>query len=293
MLNERNGTIVPDVEAQYLNEDNSRATWVTRFTLEQRLRKAAKPTLIGGALTVLIWGLQFSAGTLAEHNWGFALWPFGIGLVFAFFAITTTETRHYSTKYIAYTKKQRLSRAWKWWAIPLAMFIALFVLNYSLDTLADKWGEVMYVLIFTIPGFGLYMLKGEDVLTPAAAKTKSLIDNAMAQKAKLGTGEKSRWDIFSETLLNNVWVRYGLAIGCFWICYWLFNQKYKSELERFAVVLLPLGYGIYFAREVSKWLFGAAFVGLIGWAIVAGFSALSIPAAIIIGALIIAGSVKK
>lgn len=272
----------------YPNADGSPCTWVTYRERQDRLKSAIKPTLIGAGLSIVIWVIQYANDALGA-NWQFALWLLGIGMIAGFFGYAPKEIRHYSTTYVAYTKKQRLARAWKWWAIPIAMCIFVLVVLHSRDQLADYWPNGLYMLIFSIPGFGLYMLKGERVLTPNAAAAKTEIEAAELREG----GKKGPVEEALEALVEVAWVRYPLAIGCFWIAYWMSEQEFKKPYLGVMAALFFAGIGIYFAREASKWIFGLAAAGLIVWAIVAGVSEMSIPAAIIIVALIIANSSAK
>lgn len=279
------------VDQMFLNTDGSPATWVTHRSQQERIKGAAKRTLIGGLLSLAAWVLQYSNGVLGI-NWPNGLWPLGIGAAFGFFSFINKEVRHYSTEYVTYTQKQRLARAWKWWAIPVAMCLTVLVVLHLSDQLSDHWMNGIYMLVFSIPGFGLYMLKRERVLTPGAANAKSEIEAAQAKAQKNGT-KKSPLEEALEAALGIVWVRYPLAFGCFWAAYWMGNQDYKQPYLGVIAALVLVGFGMYFAREVSKWVLGIAVVGLILWAVFAGAAALTTPMAIIIGALIIAGAVSN
>lgn len=291
MSNELTQSDVASANAVELNEDGSLTTWVTQVTDDQRFRKTIKLILAGFGLTLVVWSLQYRNDVLGE-NWPMGLWLLGISLLFGLNAFVTKEIRHYSTYYVAYTTKQRLSRAWKWWVGPSVICIILMVIQFNLDQLAEHWGAALFVLIFTLPGFGLYMLRGEKVLTPAAAKTKSAIDATAIEAPRLNP-KKSRAEELIEEYLEIPWVRYPLAAGCFWVAIWALENTFKKEIIGYLVAFVAAGCGVYFSRELSKWLLWLVGIGLILWLVVAGLSALSIPAAIILGAIIIASSGAK
>jgi hypothetical protein len=86
-------------------------------------------------------------------------------------------------------------------------------------------------------------------------------------------------------------IRYPLALLCLYGAYYWSTESIdrRSGVAAVAAVLLAA----YLAREISAWLLGIGVIGLVAWALFAGLAALPLSAAVIIGALIIASSLKN
>ena len=92
------------------------------------------------------------------------------------------KVRRYSVADIAYTKMQRLKRAWKWWATGFVGLVLVWGLQISAGTFVNDWWYAWTVLpLFTV-GLGLYLLKGEATLTPGAVKAKAYIATQERQR---------------------------------------------------------------------------------------------------------------
>ncbi len=93
-----------------------------------------------------------------------------------------------------------------------------------------------------------------------------------------------------ERVEVSLWVRYPIAALCFGIAF-LIPATVEVPL-RIATGLGLICLGLYLAREVMIWVAGLSLAGLVIWGLFVGMSALTVPAAIIVGALIIAFAIK-
>lgn len=127
-------------------------------------------------------------------------------------------------------------------------------------------------------------------------KTRVFNYSIEGMQAKVRDEAKSqeKWDVLSEItdkLLANVWVRYFIAIWLAVIAFWL-STVVTSKAGYLWVFIIGC-YSVVLAKELIVWIIGAAIVIGIGAALLGALSSVSIPIAIIIGAVIIASAVRK
>lgn len=276
------------VEAAFINEDGTPATWLHVIPERDRRAAFACRASIGFAIAFGLWALQYSNGVLDLTRGWFGIVPIAIGLAFAWRAYRKATIRRFSTVRVLFTGTQRIKRALKWWCAAVGIGALIWWIQPEGGKFTDYWWYAWPALPVFIVGIGLYLLKGDAVLTPAATKAKVHTDS-LEQQAKLDrrASQSASTDAFFESPL----VRYPLA-GLFLYGAYYFGTapdvKNGGWYSAGAILLAAI-----FAKELSRWLLFIAFVGAIIWALVAGISALPVSAAIIVGALIIASAIKK
>nr|WP_295075716.1 hypothetical protein [uncultured Roseateles sp.] len=270
---------------QFTNPDGGAASWVEVIPLAVRKQAFAVRFLSGLALASLLWITQYANGVLGQDYFLVGLIPLAIGGFSAKNAYDRAEVRRYSVGRVQFSVKQRLLRAWKYWAFGAALLALVWGLQMSAGQFQAYWWYAWPALFPLFVGTGLYLLRGEVVLTPDAAKAKSHYD-AVAQQARQAGQNPTAFDRFVEIPL----VRYAAAILLLVAAYSFGTDTGKnSGWAAFACVFLA---GLC-AREVSKWLLILAVGGAIAWGLFAGIAALPVSVAVIIGALIIASTLKK
>ncbi|MGF6777825.1 hypothetical protein [Paraburkholderia sp. GAS334] len=274
-------------EAAFTNEDGTPATWLQVIPERHRRRAFAWRAGIGFAIGLGLWALQYSNGVLDLTRGWFGIAPIAIGLVFASRAYRKATVRRFSTVRVPYTGTQRIKRALKWWCAAIGVGALIWWVQPEGARFADYWWYAWPAVPVCIVGIGLYLLKGDAVLTPAATKAKVHTDS-LEQQAKLErrASQSASTDAFLESPL----VRYPLAALFLYGAYYFGTSDVKNGGWYSAAAILLAA---IFARELSRWVLFIAFVGAIIWALVAGISALPVSAAIIVGALIIASAIKK
>jgi hypothetical protein len=211
-------------------------------------------------------------------------------------------TSNEKTERIFYTKRQRLRRALFW--VVASAILAIFP-TYQMGSLEAIWlGEKFWFIavggLIFFPAFVIYMVRSGVKLSreeakatlaftfdypPTAALEKVNIADGPFEGADTNTMETFGW------FINNLWVRYPIAALCFGIAFLLPNTI--DVPLRIAIGLILVCLGLYLAREVMVWAAGLALVGLVIWGLFAGLAALTVPAAIIVGALIIAFAIRR
>lgn len=285
-MQEINSSGTNNESQEFRNPDGSLASWIESGPLAARRKALIQRTCYGLAVACFLWAMQWRNGALDfDHVWvggipiiAFSIWGYG--------AYIKENVRRYTTTVVEYTKKDRLKRAWKWWAVGFVCFAVIWGAQYAAGQLAQYWWYAWPVAAFFIVGTGLYLLKGEMVLTPDASKAKSYYD---AEQEKLKREGKVLTGL--DVLMEMPAIRYPLALLCLYGAYYFSTESTDRRSGVVAVVMVLLGG--YLAREISKWLLGFGAIFAIGWALFAGMAALPLSAAIIIGALIIAGSRGK
>lgn len=278
-------------ENQFTNEDGTPATWLEEIPAQRRKVAFLWRSGIGLAVSsVLIALLIWHDTPLLDGIYGVA-WALGLGLLFGYLAYRRKEIRRYSVQLTQYTHRQRLRRAAVWWAWGCAIVALIWWFQISEGNFAERWWYPWPVLTLFLVGAGLYRLKSEATLTPAAAKAKSYFDKP--QQTYGQPAEPARWEKELDKLITHVnnspMLRYLLAAFC------VGGAVYFGSLEHrnaWILVAASILFAVVLARELILWAVGAAIVCSIAWAIIAGLSALPLSAAIIIGALIIANSGK-
>lgn len=281
-------------EEQFINEDGTPATWLE--DVPPHRRKAAFIRWIGIALVLsaLLAVLLFSNGRSVVDWIDVFAWILGPGLLVGVLAYSRKEIRQYSTQKTSYSNLQRLRRAGKWWAWGCVMVALVWGFQISEGKLAERWWYAWPSLLFFLVGAGLYRLKYEVTLTPAAAKAKAYFDQPQNNANQLSErAEPAQWEKVLDGFVKHVddspWLRFPLA------CAFVAGAIYFGTLEyRHAWVLVVACalLAVTLAREFVIWAMGAAFVCAVGWAFFAGVSELPVSAAIIIGAIIIANAAR-
>lgn len=87
------------------------------------------------------------------------------------------------------------------------------------------------------------------------------------------------------------WLRYPTSIGVFAVSYWAFFDLDKSASWIIGVLFAIIGLGL--VRELFFGALIAVFAGLALWGVGAAFAALPVSVAIIIGAMIIAQTMRR
>lgn len=279
-----------DATQEFRNPDGSLASWTETLSAHVKRATLVKRTLIGVSLACVLWAIQFSNGVLDLSHVAGGLLPIGICLVWGCFPYMEPKVRRYTTVGVLYTRKDRIKRAWKWWATGVLCMLLIWGAQFAAGQLAIYWWYAWPACFFLLVGTGLYLLKGEQVLAPDAAKAKSYFDAIDKQRRQARGNPKgvspSRLDVMMKTPA----VRYAIALLFLYGAYYFSTHEVdrRSGVVAGAFVLIAA----VFAREVSLWLLGAAVVGLIGWALFAGIAALPLSAAVVIGALIIASALN-
>ena len=275
-------------EAAFANEDGTPATWLQVIPELKRRKAFAWRACIGLAIAFALWWLQYTNGLLdLSHGW-FGIVPISIGLAIASRAYRKSTVRRFSTVRVRYTGTQRVKRAGMWWCWATAVAALIWWVQPEGARFTDYWWYAWPALPFLLVGIGLYLLKGDAVLSPAATKAKVHCDS-MQQQAKLE--RRAKQSASADAFFQLALVRYPLA-GLFLYGAYYFGAvsgvKNSGWLALAAIVLAAI-----LAKELSRWILFLAFAGAIIWAVVAGISALPVSAAIIVGALIIASAIKK
>lgn len=201
---------------------------------------------------------------------------------------------------VIFTKEQRFRRALYWVVVSAALANWVSYQTGSLETLwfgENHWFLAIYLGLTFVPAFVIYRVRSGVKLSPEAAKatlafTFDYPPQVTVEKANITDEPFEASDVNSMTvmkeLFNSTWVRYPVALLCFWIAF-----RIPATVEvpiRITIGLAFVCLGFYLAREVMIWAVGLVLAGLAIWGLFAGVSALNVPAAIIVGALIIAFS---
>lgn len=269
-----------------LNPDGSQATWLEAVSEPKRRKAFIWRAGVGTGIALLIWSLQFASGTLFSSVALWGLIPLAIGLLSAYSTYQAAEVRRYSTTTNARTRKQRLRRAGPWWAIGFVSIGLVWWIQFEKGNFQQAWWYVWPLLLFFIVGLGLYRLSREIVLTADAAAAQAHFEK-LAQQPSTTPTEPTAFDRFVERPFVHYPLAAALLAGAY---YFAFESQEKSSGW---VALGCLSLAGLAAHEAAKWLLGLSLIGVLIWAIVAGISILPVSAAIIIGALIIAGSLKR
>ncbi|WP_162633982.1 MULTISPECIES: hypothetical protein [Paraburkholderia] len=214
------------------------------------------------------------------HGW-FGIVPISIGLALGFRAYRKSTVRQFSTVHVRNTELQRFKRARRWWYWAIAAASLIWWLQPEGAQFTDYWWYAWPALPFVVVGLGLYLRKGDAVLTPAATKAKAHYDSL----------QQARRSASADVFFESPFLRYPLAALSLYGAYYfgtVSGYKHSGWGAAAAIMLAAM-----LARELSIWLLFIALFGGIAWAAIAGISALPTSAAIVIGALIIASAIKK
>jgi hypothetical protein len=212
--------------------------------------------------------------------------PLGLGALFGYAAYQKAQVRRYSVARVVYSHKDRLKRAWKYWAFGGSLLAFAWGYQLGHDQFADYWWYAWPVLFPLFVGTRLYLLRGEVALTPAAAKAKSHYE-ALEQKAATEAAEPGPLD----KVLASRWARYPAAAALLYGSYYFAFVDTSKNAGTAALALLVLA--CLCAYEAAVAVLVVSLVMAIGWALFAGVSAIPVSVAIIVGALIIAAALRR
>ena len=208
---------------------------------------------------------------LAIGGWRFKVW------------MNKGPVRRYQSNVLPLSLKQRIRKVWPLLLVGFGGAGLVLWAHASSGMLAERWMTSLFFLPFGLLGvFICAFLKQEAVLTPEATKLKAFYD---VQDEK----ESGAWAERLGDLLALKIIRYPGSALLLWAAYYFANDP-KSKPWVWVVFVF---WALVAAKEVALWLLGA---GLIVGVLVLGFNvlaALPVSIAIIIGALIIAGAMKK
>lgn len=192
--------------------------------------------------------------------------------------------RRFATVLVQLTTLERLRKA-----LPFLLFgfgPGSVILLSLLDSghFKDDWGVLIPFVLSGLGGvFVVICLRREQRLTPEAVKLKAHYER-LDKKGSEARSERIR------AVLALPLIRYAAAAACFWFAYFLLQENASKNWAGAAAALVV---GMALAHELFKWVLGAVVVAGLCWMLFAGIAALPLSAAIIIGALIIAGAVNR
>ena len=268
-----------------MDDAGAPATWLEPMGLSARRKGAAWRVGIGLALALGIWAVQLANDALDFSRSWVGLIPLCWCLALAIGTYRTPHVRRYAKTTVVYSKRQRLKRAGKWWASGLIGLAIVWGSLLNNDHFATGWWLAAVTLPLFAVGVGLYLLKAETSLTPAAALAYKHFAEGHREP---GAPPPPPSEV--ERLLQAPLVRYGLAAALLYAAYYFVNLESKNSGW---AALSCVVFAAFCAHELSKWVLLFAGAGLAIWAVSAGIAALPVSAAIIIGALIIASALSR
>lgn len=274
-----------DLQATSESADAERpGMWMVPVSLGERLAMFSWRMGVASAFTGWLVYLQFQSGAPYPYMlWGFAI--FAVGTYYGVRAINKRERRVFDSVEIRYTHSQRFKRAWRWLAVGFVMLTIVWWVQISKDQFTTYWWYAWPCLIPLLVGVGLYLLKGETVLTGAGQYARAQLEKS---RAKVTEERKAK----IVAILESGPARYAGAAGCLYGAYWLLSASSTGKDASWAAFAFVV-FAFILARELGLWLLGAGALCLVAWAVFAGLAALPVSAAIIIGALIIASASGK
>jgi len=267
---------IPDAEAKP-------PSWLEPLPLPYRRMRAIVALAIGVTLASWMAYLQWSNNVLGQvesiwlivalavGGWRFKVW------------MHKGPVRRYQSNIVPLSAMQRLRKVWPLLLVGCGGSASVMYMQWSDGMLAERWMTSLIFLPFGLLGVFIFaFLTKEAVLTPEAAKMKSFYD---AQDEKVNGAWADRLGEFVALKI----IRYPGAALLLWAAHYFANDPKSKPWVWVAFVF----WAMVAAKEVALWLLGA---GLIVGVLVLGFnvvSALPVSVAVIIGALIIAGAVRK
>lgn len=204
---------------------------------------------------------------------------------------------------VIFTKEQRLRRA-LYWVVVSAILANGFSYQYgTLETLwldENHWPLAIYLGLTFVVALVIYMVRSGVKLSREEAKAtlaftfhyppRVVTHSVNDADERFEVSDVNSMAVM-KGLFESVWVRYPIAALCFGIT--LLLPKTIDVSLRIAIGLMLVCLGLYLAREVMVWAAGLALAGLVIWGLFSGLAALTVPAAIIVGALIIAFAIRR
>jgi hypothetical protein len=257
-------------------------TWLEPMPHSYRKRRGLVAFGIGAAVAVLLLWMQVTGGAdmkatlwailaLGVGSWRFRVWQ------------QRDTVRKFAYTDVVLTRGRRLRKALPLLALGFIGAPLIWGMQWHFDQLGEHWVAGLPFVALGLAGvFVFAFLKTEKVLTLEAAPLKAQFD---AEQAK----ENERWADVLGAILAKKYVRYPGAAALLYFAYDIAQDPKTKWIHMAAVVF----WALVAAYEVSLWLLGA---GLVVGVLVLGFNlvaALPVSVAIVVGALIIAGAVKK
>ena len=261
-------------------------SWLEPASLRYKRTRAGIALGISLALLGLIVLAQVRAG---RADITAIAWMLGIGALGAwvcYASLTMKTVRKFQTVELQLTRWQRLKLASPWLALGFGGVAASGGI-YLLSEERDHLLAMFMFAPFAVAGVVLYALRRKQIVpTPEAAKMKAYyeVTPVITEPAM-----PSRWELKFEELVALRMVRYPAAAGLLWIAY----EAAIVEKPKWLLVALLVFFGLAAAHELFLWLL---FAGIVIGVLVLGFNlvaAIPVSIAVIIGALIIAGALKK
>lgn len=277
----------------------SDVTWLAPVPQGYRRIRAAIAFGVGFLLAACLAFVQWTSGMIgqAESLWGLALLL--AGTLRAKMWLRIPDRRMYATVEVPVAPLQRAKKAYPLWLLGFGGCTTMWGLQWGMGYLSQEWLLGLAFLPFGLLGIFIFVfLKKERILTPEAAKARHYINTAPQSPVELDNDPaaehapslwEKRLNALGSDFSQSKSMRYSAAGLLLWFAY-LIAQHEKPLWV--AVGMLALA-AVWCAREVAVWIAGLAAVVGIGWLLIAGLAALPISAAIIVGALIIAGSLRK
>ncbi len=278
-----------DGEQAFPNEDGTPATWLEVIPERTRRKAFAWRAGIGLIFTVALWTLVGMNGTLDVSAVLFCMLPLGFGLLFGGLKYLKRDVRRYSVAYVSYTPRERLKRASKWWLCGVVLLAVAWGSLIAQGLFAQQWWYASPVVLIFLVGLGLYRLKGEVTLTPAAAKAKAAQQEHLERERKAQAVDPP--PPAPNTGEDSPLIRYPLAVVFAYGAYYLGAEATIKHAGWYSAACIFAA--LCFARELTGFVLVLAVVGGIVWVVIAGIAALPVSLAIIVGALIIASASKK
>lgn len=271
------------LEPEVLGAGPKPPSWLEPLPLPYRRMRASVALAIGVTIASWMAYLQWSNNVLGQvesvwlivalaiGGWRFRVW------------MNRAPVRRCQSNIQPLSVKQRVRKVWPLLLVGFGGSALVLWVHWSDGMLAERWMTSLIFLPFGLLGaFICAFLKQEAVLTAEAAKMKAFY---AAQDEK----ERGAWaDRLGELLALKI-IRYPGAALLLWTAYFFANDPKSKPWVWVAFVF----WAMVAAKEVALWLLGA---GLVVGVLVLGFNllaALPVSVAIVIGALIIAGAVKK
>jgi hypothetical protein len=271
-----------EVQTDVLDRGTQAATWLEPLSFEYRRKRGLLALGVGVAVAMLFLWMQFTGGAdMRATLW--AVMALGLG-TWRYRAWQQKETvRKFAYVEVPLRPGRRLRKALPFLALGFFGAPLIWGMQWHFAQLGEHWVTGLPFLALALVGvFLLAFLRTEKVLTAEAALLKARFE---AEQAK----QNERWADVLAAIIAKKYVRYPGAAALLYFAYDIAQDPKTKGIHIAAVAF----WALVAAYEMSLWLLGA---GLVIGVLVLGFNlvaALPVSVAIIIGALIIAGGVKK
>lgn len=271
------------LESEVLEAGAKPPSWLEPLPLPYRRMRAFVALAVGVAIASWMAYLQWTNNVLGQVESVWLIVALAIGAWRFKVWMNKGPVRRYQSSIQPLSLKRRGRKVWPLLLVGFGGAALVLWVHWSDGMLAERWMTSLIFLPFGLLGvFICVFLRQEAVLTEEAAKLKAFYD---AQDER----ERGAWADRLGELLALKFVRYPGAALLLWAAYFVANDPKAKPWAWVVFVFLAL----VAAKEVAFWLLGA---GVVIGVLVLGFNALAalpVSVAIIIGALIIAGALKK